>query len=79
MPNTLTIGLYVACAAMAIYVVLWIYRRGKAEGASQQKDANNRKVTDVATKYAKRVYDGVVGTRGFSVLKRGKWKPRTKP
>lgn len=77
--NTLTIGLYSAIALMGILAALWLYRRGKAEGASEQKDKNNRKVAEVAKELAKRVYSGAIGSRAFRVLKPGKWKPRTKP
>ena len=73
--NALTIGSFAAIALMGILVARWLYRRGKAEGASQQKNKTNRKVNSVAKKYLKRAYDGVVGSSAFSVLKRGKWKP----
>ncbi len=38
--NALTIGSLAAIALMGVLAALWLYRRGKAEGASQQKDKN---------------------------------------
>jgi len=77
--NALTIGSYAVIILLLIGIALWLYRRGKAEGASQQKDKNNRKVGEVAKKVLKRVIDGTVGTKSWRVLKRGKWKPTPKP
>ena len=77
--NTLTIGSYIVIILLLVGIVLWIYRRGKAEGASQQKDKTNRKVNSVAAKVLKRVIDGNIGTRAWRVLKPGKWKPTPKP
>jgi len=77
--NALAMAPYAVIALAVIFFIYWIYRRGKAEGASQEKVNTNRKVDKVANKYIKRAYDGVIGSRAFRVLKPGKWKPRIKP
>jgi hypothetical protein len=73
MNATLAIGSLAALGMMAF--VIWMYRRGRSEGAIKQKEKGRKNVKKVVDKYIERAYNGTAGTDGFRVRKPGKWKP----
>ncbi len=71
--NALTIGSLAAMAFMGILAALWFYRRGKAEGASEQKDEDREGASEYMEENAKNWYDGRIGTDALPVREPGKW------
>ena len=77
--NALTWPSIALIVVLVLGFIYWLSRLLRRDGANQQKAKNREKVNEMAEKFAKRVYDGAIGTRAWGVLKPGKWKPRTKP
>ena len=71
--NALTIGSYAAIALMGILVALWIYRRGKAEGASQQKAEDEEIINEWLKENASDIYNGHIGINAFRVSSDDAW------
>ena len=71
--NALTIGSYAAIALMGILVALWIYRRGKAEGASQQKAEDEEIINEWLKENASDIYNGHIGINAFRVSSDNAW------
>ncbi|KKL89392.1 hypothetical protein LCGC14_1915160 [marine sediment metagenome] len=77
--NALTIGSYAAIALMGILVALWLYRRGKAEGANEQEKENREANSEYMEDHAEDWYDGRIGTDALPVLDRDAWRESATP
>ncbi len=71
--NALTMGSLAAIAFMGILTALWLYRRGKAEGASEQDDKNTEDINEYLADKAPDFYDGNIGTNALGVRDRDAW------
>lgn len=72
MNATVVFGSLAALGLMAF--VIWIYRRGRSEGATEQKDKDRRANSDYMAKHADDFYSGNVGTNALRV--RNPWVRR---
>ncbi len=73
MVNTLTIGSYIVIILLLVGIVLWIYRRGKAEGASQQKAEDEEIINEWLKENASDIYNGHIGINAFRVSSDDAW------
>ena len=77
MNTTVVFGSLAALGLMAF--VIWIYRRGRSEGATEQDEENRRANSEYMAEHADDFYNGNVGTNALGVRDKGKWMESTTP
>jgi len=74
--NALAMAPYAVIALTVMGIIFWIYRRGKAEGASQQSKKEKKTHERILKENAPDWYDGVIGTDRLFVRERDSWPER---
>lgn len=71
--NALAMAPYAVIALAVVGLIYWIYRRGKAEGASQQSRKQEERTDELLEKHMPSLYDGDFGTDALRVRDNKPW------